>query len=318
MKKTVKIGQSDLEVARLNLGGNVFGWTVDEANSFQIMDGFVEGGYNFIDTADMYAYWIDGQNGGQSETIMGKWMKDRKNRSQIVLATKGGGHTGLRKDNTSKAHMIQSAEDSLRRLQTDYIDLYYTHYDDKVTPVEETLEAYDELIKAGKVRYVAVSNMSPERIEASFDASKKYGLPRFEALQPLYNLLERDGFEKDYAPIAEKYGLTVFPYAALAQGFLSGKYRSEADLGKSVRGGGLKKYLEGNGLTVLTAIDQVADKHGSNPTTVALAWLLAQPHIGAPIVSATNLEQLKTLLAAPELALDQEDLDALEQASNKQ
>lgn len=313
--RKVKIGQTELEVAPLNLGGNVFGWTLDEKGSFEILDGFVEGGYNFIDTADMYSYWINGQNGGESETIIGKWMKDRGNRDQIILATKGGGPTGVREINNGKAHMIQSIEDSLQRLQTDYIDLYYTHYDDEKTPVEETLEAYAEAIKAGKIRHIAVSNMSPERIEASFQASEKLGLPKFQALQPLYNLVERQGYESQYAPLAEKYGMSVFPYAALAQGFLSGKYRSEADLGKSVRGGGLKKYLEGNGLQVLGAMDKVAEKHQVTPTTVALAWLLAQPHVGAPIVSATSTEQLKALLAAPKLVLDQEDLALLADAS---
>lgn len=242
-------------------------------------------------------------------------MKERANRDQIILATKGGGPTGVQEIDTSKAHMIQSVEKSLKRLQTDYIDLYYTHYDDEKTPVEETLEAYAELIKAGKIRHVAVSNMSPDRIQASFEASEKLGLPKFQALQPLYNLVERQGYEALYAPIAEKYGLSVFPYAALAQGFLSGKYRSEADLSKSVRGGGLKKYLEGNGLSVLDAIDQVAKKHDATPTTVSLAWLLAQPHVDAPIVSATSKAQLDSLLAAPRLVLDQHDLSLLDSAS---
>lgn len=314
MKKT-KIGQTDLEVAPLNLGGNVFGWTLDEKGSFEILDGFVEGGYNFIDTADMYSYWINGGAGGESETIIGQWMKERANRDQIILATKGGGPTGVQEIDNSKAHMIKSVDQSLKRLQTDYIDLYYTHYDDEKTPVEETLEAYAEVIKAGKVRHIAVSNMSPERIQTSFEASEKLGLPKFQALQPLYNLVERSGYEEHYAPIAEKYGLSVYPYASLAQGFLSGKYRSEADLGKSVRGGGLKKYLEGNGLFVLDALDQVAKKHNASPTTVSLAWLLAQPHVDAPIVSATSKEQLHSLLAAPKLVLDQEDLNLLDKAS---
>ena len=313
--KKIKIGQSDLQVGRLNLGGNVFGWTLNEKESFEILDAFVEGGYEFIDTADMYSYWVDGKGGGQSETIIGKWMKDRANRSEIVLATKGGGPTGLHEINTTKAHLIQSVENSLKRLKTDYIDLYYTHYDDENTPVEEALEAYDELIKAGKVRHVAVSNMSPDRILESFAAAEKHGLPRFEALQPLYNLVSREGYEKDYAPIAEKFGLTVFPYAALAQGFLTGKYLKKEDLHKSARGAGAVKYLEGNGLQVLTAMSKVAEKHESTHTTVALAWLLAQPHIGAPVVSATSKKQLNDILAAPKLVLDQEDLSILDEAS---
>ncbi|SFW47589.1 Predicted oxidoreductase [Sinomicrobium oceani] len=313
--KKISIGNTDLHVAPINLGGNVFGWTLDEKESFDILDAFTAEGFNFIDTADMYSYWVDGKGGGQSETILGKWMKARGNREKIVMATKVGGETGLHPVDTSKKHILEGVDKSLQRLQTDYIDLYYTHFDDEKTPVEETLEAYDEIIKAGKVRYIAASNLSPERLKASFEASEKYGLPRYQALQPHYNLVERSGYEQQYAPLAEQYNLTVFPYWSLAAGFLTGKYRSEADLSKSVRGNGVKKYLNARGMDVLSALDKVAGKHRTSQATISLAWLLAQPHIGAPIASATNKKQLQTLFDAPKLKLDQEDLELLDRAS---
>ncbi|WP_053970215.1 aldo/keto reductase [Mangrovimonas sp. ST2L15] len=313
--KKIKIGQTDLQVAPINLGGNVFGWTLNEKESFHILDAFVDQGFNFIDTADMYSYWVDGKGGGQSETILGKWMKERKNREQVIMATKVGGETGIHPKDTSKKHILKAVDQSLTRLQTDYIDLYYTHFDDEVTPVEETLEAYQEIIQAGKVRYIAASNLSPERIHDSFQASEKYGLPKYQALQPHYNLLERD-FESTYRPLAEQYGLTVFPYWSLASGFLTGKYRSEADLEKSPRGGSVKKYLNDKGLAILEALDTVSNKHQTTPATVSLAWLLAQPTIGAPIASATSQSQLKTLFEAPLLNLDAEDLELLDKASS--
>ena len=315
MKKT-KIGTSDLEVAPLNFGGNVFGWTLNEAASFSMLDEFVGGGFNFIDTADTYAWWVNG-TGGQSETIIGNWLKSRGNRSQVVIATKVGSETKEHGFDISKKHILKSVDESLKRLQTDYIDLYYTHFDDNETPVADILSAYDEVIKAGKVRYIAASNVSPARLEETFALAEKENLPRYVALQPLYNLLERKGYEMDYAPLVEKYGLTVFPYYALAAGFLTGKYRSEADLSKSVRGGGAKKYLNDKGLGVLAALDNVAAKHQSTPATVALAWLLAQPHIGAPVVSATSSQQLNTLFAAPTLPLDDDDLAQLNHASKE-
>ncbi|UZR96913.1 aldo/keto reductase [Chondrinema litorale] len=311
----VKIGNTDLEIAPINLGGNVFGWTLDEKKSFEILDAFVEKGFNFIDTADMYAYWVDGKEGGQSETILGKWMKARGNRDKVIMATKVGGETGTHPVDTSKKHILEAVDKSLKRLQTDHIDLYYTHFDDEKTPVEETLEAYDEIIKAGKVRYIAASNLSPERLTASMEASEKNGLPKYQALQPHYNLLERAKYEPQYAPLAEKYGLTVFPYWSLAAGFLTGKYRSEDDLNKSVRGGSVKQYLNEKGLGVLAALDKVSEKHDTTLATVSLAWLLAQPNIGAPIASATSENQLQTLFNAPELNLDTDDLKLLDEAS---
>ncbi|UAB82937.1 aldo/keto reductase [Zunongwangia sp. SCSIO 43204] len=313
--KKIKIGETDLNVAPINLGGNVFGWTLDEKKSFEILDAFTDKGFNFIDTADMYSYWVDGGEGGQSETIIGNWLKRSGKRNDIVLATKVGGETGVHPVDTSKKHILEAVDKSLQRLQTDHIDLYYTHFDDEKTPVEETLEAYDEIIKAGKVRYIAASNISPDRLEASFAASEKNGLPRYQALQPHYNLLERADYESKYAPLADKYNLTVFPYWSLAAGFLTGKYRSEDDLGKSVRGDSVKKYLNEKGLGVLKALDQVSEKHNTTQATVSLAWLMAQPHIGAPIASATSERHLETLFEAPKLKLDQEDLQLLDKAS---
>lgn len=315
MMKKIRIGNTQLEVAPINLGGNVFGWTLDEKRSFKILDAFVDGGFNFVDTADMYSYWVNGDEGGQSETIIGNWLKERGNRDKMIVATKVGGETATQPYNTSKKHILEAADKSLKRLQTDYIDLYYTHFDDGKTPVEETLEAYDELIKAGKVRYIAASNVSPERLIESMEVAEKNGLPRYEALQPHYNLVERQNYESKYAPLAEKYGLTVFPYWSLASGFLSGKYRTQDDLGKSVRGADVKKYLNDKGLSVLKALYAVSEKHNSSQATVSLAWLLAQPNVGAPIASATSERHLKTLFEAPELALDSSDLDLLNKAS---
>lgn len=312
--KRVTIGNTDLTVAPINLGGNVFGWTLDEQESYEILDAFVEAGFNFIDTADTYPWWVNGV-GGMSETIIGKWMKSRGNRNKLVIATKVGSETKEHGYDISKKHILKSAEESLQRLQTDYIDLYYTHFDDNVTPVEETLSAHDELVKTGKVRHIAVSNLSPERLEQSFEAAEKHGLSKYVALQPHYNLLERMSYESQYLPLVEKYGLAVFPYYALASGFLTGKYRSEADSSKSVRGKGAQKYMNAKGLAVLDALDKIAAKHNTKQATVALAWLLAQPYVGAPVVSATSKAQLDTLLAAPALNLDAEDLSFLDTAS---
>lgn len=311
MKKT-RIGQTDLRVAPFNLGGNTFGWTLDEKGSFEILDAFTEAGFDFIDTADMYSYWVDGGPGGQSETIIGKWMKARGNRDRVIIATKVGGPTGVNEIDTSRKHILASVDKSLKRLQTDYIDLYYTHYDDEKTPVEETLSAYAELIKAGKIRYIAASNLAPDRLRESLETAEKNNLPRYQALQPLYNLVERKGYETNYAPIVDQYGLTVFPYYALASGFLTGKYRSEADFDKSPRGKGAATYLNDKGLALLDVMDKIAEKHSAVPATVALAWLYAQPHIGAPIASATSVEQLRQLLSASSLKLDSADLELLD------
>lgn len=311
----VNIGTTNLKVARINLGGNVFGWTLNEKQSFEILDAFVNAGFNFIDTADTYSWWVNGV-GGQSETILGKWMKARNNRDSLVIATKVGSQTKDHPNDVSKKHILKSVDESLLRLQTDHIDLYYTHFDDNKTPVEETLSAYDEIIKAGKVRYIGVSNISTERLIESFNVAEKNNLPKYIALQPLYNLMERANYETQYKPIVDKYNLAVMPYSSLASGFLTGKYRSEADIGKSVRGEGLKHYLNDKGLAILSVLDAIASKHNSQPATVALAWQLAQPSVVASIVSATSKCQLQNLIDAPTLGLDKEDVAFLEDVSH--
>ena len=310
----IKINNTDLEIGRINFGGNVFGWTLDEKQSFEILDAFVNAGYNFIDTADTYPWWVNGK-GGLSESIIGNWLKAKGNRNKIVIATKVGSETKEHPFSISKKHILKSVDESLQRLQTNYIDLYYTHFDDEKTPVEETLSAYNEIVKAGKVRYIAASNVPPERLIKSFEVAEKEGFPKYVALEPHYNLVERTKYETQYLPLVKKYNFSVFPYWSLAAGFLTGKYRSEADLNKSVRGGGVKQYLNQHGLAVLNALDKVSTKHHTQPATVALAWLLAQPHIAAPIVSATNKTQLQTILSAPELKLDAEDLELLNKQS---
>lgn len=313
MKKRL-IKNTDLEIAPINFGGNVFGWTLDEKESFNILNKFTEGGFNFIDTADTYSWWVNGK-GGQSEEIIGKWMKERKNRQDIVLATKVGSETKEHGFDISKKHILKSVDESLKRLGTDHIDLYYTHFDDNKTPVEETLSAYDEIVKAGKVRYIAASNVSPERLIESFEVAEKNNFPKYVALQPHYNLVEREKFETEYAPLVEKFALSAFPYWSLAAGFLTGKYRTEADFENTTRGGGIKKYFDDKGKSVLEALDKISEKHQSQPATVALAWLLANPLITAPIVSATSERQLQTIFNAPDLELDSEDLEILNQTS---
>lgn len=313
--KKIRIGENINGVAPFSLGGNVFGWTLDEEKSFEILDAYVEAGYNFIDTADMYSYWINGGGGGESETIIGKWMKARGNRDKIIIATKVGGETGEHVIDASRNHILETVEKSLKRLQTDYIDLYYLHFDDGTTPVEETLSAFDELVKSGKVKEIAVSNISPERLKESLEFSDKNNLAKYQALQPLYNLVERKGYETDYAQIVAEHGLMVFPYYALASGFLTGKYRSENDFSKSPRGQGAAKYLNEQGLNILKALDQIAAKHHSVPAAVALAWLSAQPNIGGPIASATSKEQLTEILSSSSLNLDSADMQMLDKVS---
>lgn len=310
----IKIKNTDLLIAPINFGGNVFGWTLDEKKSFDILDQFTAGGFNFIDTADTYSWWVNGK-GGQSEEIIGNWMKKRNNRNDLVIATKVGSETKEHGFDISKKHILKSVDESLARLQTDRIDLYYTHFDDQKTPVEETLEAYDEIIKAGKVRYIAASNLSPERLKESFEVAEKNNLPKYVALQPHYNLLEREKFESQYANLVKEYDLSVFTYWSLAAGFLTGKYRNEDDLKKSARGEGVRKYLDEKGLNVLKALDEISARLETTQASVALAWLLANPLVTAPIVSATSESQLKTLFAAPELKLSSEDVELLNKVS---
>lgn len=310
-----KIKNTDLSIAPINFGGNVFGWTLDEKQSFDILDKFVDSGFNFIDTADTYSWWVNGK-GGQSEEIIGKWLKSRGNRNDLVIATKVGSETKEHGFDISKKHILKSVDESLQRLQVDHIDLYYTHFDDNKTPVEETLAAYDEIVKTGKVRYIAASNVSQERLKESFEVAEKNNFPKYVALQPHYNLVERESFEKNYAPLVKEFDLSVFPYWSLAAGFLTGKYRDEADFSKSQRGEGVRKYLNPKGLEVLKALDEISAKYDSKPATVALAWLLANPLITAPIVSATSESQLETLFTAPKLQLSSDDIELLNEASN--
>lgn len=306
-----RLGQSDLMVSPLCLGGNVFGWTADEATSFKILDGFVDAGLNFIDTADVYSAWVPDHTGGESESIIGRWMKARGTRDRVVVATKVGWERGL-----SAAHIRTAVEDSLKRLQTDCIDLYQSHKDDPNTPLEETLGAHAELIKAGKVRAIGASNYSAARLREALDVSARTGLPRYESLQPEYNLHDRAGYEAELEPLCRENSLGVICYYALASGFLTGKYRSEADFGKSARGQRMGKYLNERGRRILAALDEVAAQWQATPAQVALAWLIARPGLTAPIASATSLDQLKDLIAATRLRLDPAAIERLTMASS--
>ncbi|GGE94014.1 aldo/keto reductase [Hymenobacter cavernae] len=310
-----ELGKSGLQVAPWAFGGNVFGWTIDESTSFNLLDAFVDAGFNFIDTADVYSAWVPGNKGGESEAIIGNWLKQRGNREQLIIATKVGSEMGPDKKGLSPKYIRQAVEDSLRRLQTDYIDLYQSHRDDPNTPQEETLQVYAELIKEGKVRAIGASNFTADRLRSALEISQQHGLPRYETLQPDYNLYDRADFEKELEPLCLEQNLGVINYFALASGFLTGKYRSEEDFQKSQRGGGMKKYLNDRGFRILKALDEVAERYNATPAEVSLAWLIARPSITAPIASATKIEQLQDLAKAAELSLDQAAVDQLTQAS---
>jgi aryl-alcohol dehydrogenase-like predicted oxidoreductase len=315
MKKR-RLGRSDLELASPMLGTNVFGWNVDETTSAAVLDAFVDAGGNAIDTADTYSRWVPGHKGGESETIIGNWLKHSGKRDRVLIATKVGEDMGegrsLRKD-----YILRECEASLRRLQTDRIDLYQTHFDDEVTPVEETMGAYAELIKQGKVRAVGASNITPARLQASLDASKKLGLPRYESLQPLYNLYNRNEFEREYAELCRRETLGVINYYSLAAGFLTGKYRSVADTEKNpARARRLAGYANARGFAIVQALGEVAARHQATPAQIAIAWLIAQPLMTAPIASATSVAQLKEIMQAPGIRLSPEDLAALDKASS--
>ena len=310
-----QLGHSGTEISPLVLGGNVFGWTVDEPTSFRLLDALVAAGFNFIDTADIYSKWAPGNKGGESESILGNWMKSRGNRQRVVIATKVGMEMGPGMKGLSQAYIRRAAEDSLKRLQTDYIDLYQSHTDDKDTPLAETLGAYAQLVKEGKVRAIGASNYSAERLSEALQVSKQYGLPRYQSLQPNYNLYDRADYEAKLEAVCRENGLGVIPYFSLASGFLTGKYRSEADLSASKRGPMVKKYLNDRGFQILRALDKVAQQSGATPAKVALAWLMARPGITAPIASATSLAQLHDLIAATELKLDSAAIDELNLAS---
>lgn len=309
------LGQTGLEIAPLVFGGNVFGWTADEKTSFDLLDRFVDAGFNAIDTADAYSRWVPGNKGGESETIIGKWMKDRKSRDKVVVVTKVGSDMGQGRKDLSAAYIEKAVEDSLRRLQIEAIDLYLSHWPDPTTPYEETLGAYDRLIKAGKIRAIGASNLDAGQLRAALDMAKLRGLPRYEVLQPEYNLYDRASYDGKLRELCMAEGLGVITYYSLASGFLSGKYRSQADLGKSARGGGVKKYLDARGLRILGALDEVAARHDATPAEAALAWIIARPGVTAPIASATSLEQMESLIRSVSLKLTGADIKALDEAS---
>ncbi|MFS2224567.1 aldo/keto reductase [Pantoea sp. B65] len=311
-----QLGRSPLQVPPLTFGGNVFGWTIDQATSFSLLDALVEKGLWFIDTADVYSRWAAGNQGGESETIIGNWLKRSGKREQIVLATKVGMEMGPGKSGLAAKYIRQSVEDSLRRLQTDYIDLYQAHRDDQDTPLAETLTTFDALVKEGKVRAIGASNYSAERLAQALQVSAEHNLARYETLQPEYNLYDRQGFESGLQQLAVEQGLGVINYYSLASGFLSGKYRTPQDASKSKRGDGVvQKYLNPRGLKILAALDQIADGRGVSQTQVALAWQIAQPGITAPIVSATSLQQLDELVKAASLKLNIAEINQLTEAS---
>lgn len=310
------LGRSGLSVPPLCFGCNVFGWTVDEEASFRLLDKVLESGLNFLDTADVYSRWVPGHTGGESETIIGKWMKARGNRNRIILATKVGMDMGDSKVGLKADYIARAVEDSLRRLQTDHIDLYQSHKDDETTPQEETLAAYEKLIKAGKVRAIGASNFSAERLQAALTLAETNGLPRYESLQPEYSLAERASYEGALQKVCEQNEVGVITFFSLAAGFLTGKYRSEADYGKSPRGSrAIPKYMNPRGMRILAALDAVAAETGAESAAIALAWLLAKPSVTAPIASATRPAHVDTLVAATTLTLSSERVARLDAAS---
>lgn len=311
------LGKSDLTIVPLIFGGNVFGWTLDEQQSFTILDQFMDLGFNAIDTANNYSHWVPGNKGGESETILGNWISNKGNREKIILMTKVGGRFGYdSKPNTQASYIKEQVELSLKRLQTDYIDLYQTHYDDEETPIEETLRAYEDLIHEGKVKYIGASNIGAARLQESLTISKEENLPAYISLQPEYNLYDRENYEKTYLKVVEENELAVIPYYSLASGFLSGKYQSECDFTKSARGEGIqKRYWNERGKSIVAALNEVSNAYRTSPSAVALAWLLAQPTITAPIASATKREHLEAFEAAIQLRLGEEALQKLQEAS---
>jgi aryl-alcohol dehydrogenase-like predicted oxidoreductase len=309
------LGRSQLRLPPIIFGANVFGWTADEATSFRLLDALIEAGLTAIDTADVYSAWVPGHQGGESEVVIGNWLKQRGGRDRVVIATKVGMKMGSGDQGLSREWILRAVDDSLRRLQTDYIDLYQAHKDDPATPLEETLTAFGDLIKQGKVRVIGASNYTAPRLQEALDISARLGLPRFESLQPLYNLMERAGFEDALQALCLKQGIGVISYYALAAGFLTGKYRNEGDLSKSPRGAGLAKYLDARGDRLLSVLDMVAARLGATLGQVAIAWIMTRPGITAPIASATSLTQLQELVGATTLKLDREAIEQLDAAS---
>ncbi len=313
--QTRRLGRTDLNIAPMVLGGNVFGWTADKATSFAVLDCFVAAGFNAIDTADSYSTWVPGHQGGESEAIIGEWMKARGNRSRVIVVTKVGSPMGRGKEGLKPRYIEEAVEASLARLQTDVIDLYLSHWPDMATPIEETLGAYRRLIDKGKIRWCGASNLTVPMLEQAIAAAKALGGPRYEVLQPEYNLADRRGFEDGLADLCQSEEIGVITYFSLAKGFLSGKYRSEADLTKSPRGGGVKDYLNPRGFRILAALDKIAARHKAKPAEVALAWVIARPAVTAPIASATSVEQTESLIRATEFTLSEADMTALTEAS---
>ncbi|WP_183559101.1 aldo/keto reductase [Mucilaginibacter sp. SP1R1] len=310
-----KLGNLGLKTAPLVFGGNVFGWTVKGNDNAILLDAFLDAGFNTVDTADVYSRWVPGNKGGESETEIGKWLKQSGKREQVIIATKVGAEFAADKKGLKKDYIIKAAEDSLSRLQTDYIDLYQSHYDDASTPVEETLSAYDQLIKDGKVRAIGASNFSVEKLHESLKVSREKGLAVYQTLQPEYNLFDRQQYETTVEPFVKEQNIGVISYFSLASGFLSGKYRSAADLEGSNRASLIKKYLTERGFRILKALDEVAAQYNAKPAAIALAWLIARPGITAPIVSATSVSQLNELALAATLQLSPEAIEALNTAS---
>lgn len=315
MTNKKKLGKSDLLVSPLTFGGNVFGWTLNEAQSHKILDSFTGAGFNFIDTADSYSRWVPGNSGGESEFIIGNWLKKTGKRNEVIIATKLGSDMGNHKKGLSAKYIKEEVEASLKRLKTDYIDLYQSHYDDKETPVAETMPAFNELIKEGKVRYIGASNLSAERIKESNDFARQNNLSPYVSLQPLYNLYDRERFEKEYLKLAEEEAIAVLPYYSLASGFLTGKYRSEEDLNISKRGHGVKKYLNERGFKILAAMDKIAAEQKAELSQIAIAWLLKMAYITSPIASATNEKQLNELIRGTTLKFSVEQMAELDIAS---
>ena len=313
--QTRRLGRTDLNIAPMVLGGNVFGWTADKATSFAVLDCFVAAGFNAIDTADSYSTWVPGHQGGELEAIIGEWMKARGNRSRVIVVTKVGSPMGRGKEGLKPRYIEEAVEASLARLQTDVIDLYLSHWPDMATPIEETLGAYRRLIDKGKIRWCGASNLTVPMLEQAIAAAKALGGPRYEVLQPEYNLADRRGFEDGLADLCQSEEIGVITYFSLAKGFLSGKYRSEADLTKSPRGGGVKDYLNPRGFRILAALDKIAARHKAKPAEVALAWVIARPAVTAPIASATSVEQTESLIRATEFTLSEADMTALTEAS---
>ena len=309
------LGNTGFDVAPLAFGGNVFGWTADEKMSFRLLDAFVEAGFNLVDTADSYSRWVPGHHGGESETIIGRWIAARGHHGDVVIATKVGSDMGLGHRCLRKDYVLRAAEASLKRLNVDAIDLYQSHWDDETTPLDETLDAYATLIAQGKVKAIGASNLSAQRLQQALDVSASRGLPRYLTLQPPYNLYDRATFEGPLAQLCIREGIGVISYFALAAGFLTGKYRAEADFAKSARGGGMAKYLNARGLRILEALDRVAADYHASPAQVALAWLIDRPGVAAPIASATSVEQLRELIAATRLCIDAEAVAVLDRAS---